>query len=169
MTDFGRRAAVAAANVLPKTGQTTSYRDGDDGYYQKGWTDTERFTDNGDGTVTDNATGLMWPKDWGGAATNNGEYLSWQGAIDFAETLDLAEHQDWRLPNVSELASIINYERTDPATYEIFDNIPRGRAWSSSTYSWASGYALFIDLYRGNGGDYLKTEVRGVVLPARTA
>ena len=48
---------------VPKTGQTISYEPGDDGYYQKGvaWPNP-RFTDNGDGTVTDNLTGLIWLK-----------------------------------------------------------------------------------------------------------
>lgn len=49
---------------LPKTGQTTSLLTGDDGYYKKGWaTKPNRFVDNGDGTVTDNATGLMFVKE----------------------------------------------------------------------------------------------------------
>lgn len=48
---------------LPKTGQTASYATGDDGYYQDGLDVTPRFLDNGDGTVTDRATNLMWIKD----------------------------------------------------------------------------------------------------------
>jgi len=49
---------------LPKTGQTISYVAGDDGDYEAGYVpDGDRFVDNGDGTVTDNATGLMWVKD----------------------------------------------------------------------------------------------------------
>jgi len=47
---------------LPKTGQTTSYRTGDDGDFQAGNAYTPRFVDNGDGTVTDNHTSLMWVK-----------------------------------------------------------------------------------------------------------
>lgn len=49
--------------IVPRTGQTRSYRKGDDGYYQYGseWPEP-RFTDHGDGTVTDNMTGLMWTK-----------------------------------------------------------------------------------------------------------
>ena len=48
---------------LPPTGQTTKYVDGDDGDIQAGYAPAERLTDNGDGTITDNATGLMWVKD----------------------------------------------------------------------------------------------------------
>lgn len=48
---------------LPKTGQTTEYQSGDDGTYMKGLPSSgDRFTDNNDGTITDNATGLQWVK-----------------------------------------------------------------------------------------------------------
>jgi len=50
-------------NALPKTGQTTEYTSGDDGTYQTGWSRTARFTDAGDGTVYDHATGLWWVKE----------------------------------------------------------------------------------------------------------
>ena len=48
---------------MPKTGQTTCYATGDDGDLEKGvaWPNP-RFTDNGNGTVTDNLTGLIWLK-----------------------------------------------------------------------------------------------------------
>ena len=48
---------------VAKTGQTISYENYDDGYYQKGveWP-SPRFNDNGDGTITDNLTGLIWLK-----------------------------------------------------------------------------------------------------------
>ena len=47
---------------LPKTGQTTSYQDGDDGFYEKGSASTPQYVDNGDGTISDRVTGLMWVK-----------------------------------------------------------------------------------------------------------
>jgi len=47
---------------LPKTGQTTSYVDYDDGYYEKGSSIDPRFVDNGDGSITDRVTNLMWMK-----------------------------------------------------------------------------------------------------------
>jgi len=49
--------------LLPKTGQTTSYVDFDDGYYQKGSPISPRFVDNGNGTISDRVTSLMWIKD----------------------------------------------------------------------------------------------------------
>jgi len=57
---FRKRADLIG---LPQTGRTVAGVDGDDAYYQAGYAPAERFTDNGDGTITDNATGLMWVKD----------------------------------------------------------------------------------------------------------
>ncbi len=67
------------------------------------------FADNGDGTITDNATGLMWMQD------DNGEGLIWQDALSYAENYEYAGHSDWRLPNAKELQSIVDYTLS-PAT-----------------------------------------------------
>ncbi len=68
------------------------------------------FTDNGDGTITDAATGLMWTKSDSGAATGN-----WEQALSYAENLEHAGHDDWRLPNAKELQSIVDYTRAPDA------------------------------------------------------
>jgi len=76
------------------------------------------FKNNGDGTVTDEATGLMWMKVDSGtleAGKNKDGKLDWQEALDWAENLEYAEYSDWRLPNVKELQSIVDYTRS-PAT-----------------------------------------------------
>ena len=76
------------------------------------------FKDNGDGTVTDKATGLMWMKIDSGklqAGKNKDGKLNWQEALDWAENLEYAGYSDWRLPNVKELQSIVDYTRS-PAT-----------------------------------------------------
>ena len=67
------------------------------------------FVDNGNGTVADTATGLMWQK----ADSNKG--LNWQQALQYAEQSTLGGYQDWRLPNAKELQSIVDYTRS-PAT-----------------------------------------------------
>jgi hypothetical protein len=61
------------------------------------------FVDNGDGTVTDKATGLMWSQD------DNGETVYWEDALAYAESATLADYDDWRLPNIKELQSIADY------------------------------------------------------------
>jgi hypothetical protein len=76
------------------------------------------FKNNGDGTVTDAATGLIWMKVDSGAlkaGKKKDGKLNWQEALDWAENLTYAGRSDWRLPNVKELQSIVNYKRS-PAT-----------------------------------------------------
>ncbi len=78
------------------------------------------FIDNGDGTITDQSTGLMWQKD------DSGEGLFWKDALEYSENLELAGYTDWRLPNAKELQSIVDYSRcpdiTDSAAIDpIFD------------------------------------------------
>ncbi|MCP4413894.1 MAG: DUF1566 domain-containing protein, partial [Gammaproteobacteria bacterium] len=68
------------------------------------------FTDNGDSTVTDNATGLMWQQN------DNGNFYNWEEALSFAENFNLAGHSDWRLPNAKELQSIADYTRSPQTT-----------------------------------------------------
>ncbi|MFI3282761.1 MAG: DUF1566 domain-containing protein [Rikenellaceae bacterium] len=69
------------------------------------------FVDNGDGTISDKATGLMWAK------SDNGEGVMWADAVKYAESSELAGHTDWRLPNVKELQSIVDY-RYAPSSKE---------------------------------------------------
>lgn len=68
------------------------------------------FVDNGDGTVTDYATGLMWQQ------ADDGQTRDWIDALSYAENLELAGYDDWRLPNVKELQSIVDYSRAPDVT-----------------------------------------------------
>jgi hypothetical protein len=88
------------------------------------------FINNGDGTVTDTDTGLMWQQ-----ATAPDTY-TWQQALSYCENLTLAGYDDWRLPNINELQSLVDYERYDPSintTY--FTNTVMSDYWSSTTYA----------------------------------
>lgn len=67
------------------------------------------FVDNGDGTVTDRATGLMWMKN------DSGRPVNWEKALEYAENLEYAGYNDWRLPNVKELQSIVDYHHAPDA------------------------------------------------------
>jgi len=67
------------------------------------------FINNGDGTINDEATGLMWMQD------DNGEGVLWQEALAYAEGKVFASYSDWRLPDAKELQSIVDYTRS-PAT-----------------------------------------------------
>jgi hypothetical protein len=100
---------------VPKTGQMQSYVAGDDGTWKKGvaWP-TPRFTDNHNGTVTDNLTGLIWMQNASYFAAKN-----WADAVSAANGLaagpgendlkDGSKAGDWRLPNVNELHSLVDY------------------------------------------------------------
>jgi hypothetical protein len=73
-----------------------------------------RFVDNGDGTVTDHATGLMWLQ--GDSGDLGAGALNWQQSLSWAENLDYAGHSDWRLPDAKELQSIVDYSRSPDTT-----------------------------------------------------
>lgn len=68
------------------------------------------FEDNSNGTVTDQATELMWMQD------DNGEGLNWQEALTYAESFVYGGYSDWRLPNAKELQSILDYDRSPSTT-----------------------------------------------------
>jgi len=126
---------------LPKTAQTTSYRTGDDGYYQAG---AEVLVDNVDGTVTDSRTGLMWPKDGTGAGYANGTTKTWNDAIDWAEGLSFAGYTDWRLPNINELKSF------QEVTWGHYQNQPTGIYWSSTACADGTSSALGVGFSWGS-------------------
>ncbi|MBF0337469.1 MAG: DUF1566 domain-containing protein [Nitrospirae bacterium] len=133
-------AAYAGTVSLPQTGQTTSYDANtpqrDDGAIRAGvaWPNP-RFTDNSDGTVTDNLTGLMWTKD---ASLPGPRY--WQGALDYVASMNSGAgtygYTDWRLPNIYELESLVNAGQANPATWLIsqgFTNMQSDFYWSATT------------------------------------
>jgi len=68
------------------------------------------FADNGNGTVTDYATGLMWMQN------DSGKGMNWQQALEYAEEMEFAGFTDWRLPNAKELQSIVDYSRAPGLT-----------------------------------------------------
>ena len=76
------------------------------------------FTDNGDGTITDNVTGLMWQKsaDLNGDGTINiDDKLTYEDALNGADSFNLAGYSDWRLPTIKELYSLIDFNGIDPS------------------------------------------------------
>jgi hypothetical protein len=91
-----------------------------------------RYTDNGDGAVSDNVTGLMWQKTV--PATLPPPSQIWNDAVATCRGLRLAGFDNWRLPSAIELLSIVDYEKAKPAIDQaVFPNTPTYPFWTSST------------------------------------
>ena len=157
----------------PKTGQTTLFVTKDDGDLEKGITwPNPRFTDNGDGTVTDNLTNLIWLDN---ANCSNGS-RSWANALVDVGTLNSAGMMngngcgdtsnggtfqiDWRLPNVKELQSLIHFGFSSPAlpnaagtaqwaAGDPFANVQSSNYWSSTTNVSNTPNAWLVSLSNG--------------------
>jgi len=164
------RPCVFPRGQLPATGQTKCYDangaeiscdspdfPGQEGFYQAGCPSEGRFVDHGDGTVTDTCTGLEWQKDTadvnGNGSIGDEDHLSWQGALNYCENLSFAGHSDWRLPNVRELQSIVDYGRETPAIDPVFEAVSYWY-WSSTTCVDNPGYAWIGDFDVGVVGGY---------------
>lgn len=171
------------------TGQTKSYHSRDDGAIQAGAASpVPRFTDNGDGTVTDGLTGLMWTKD---ANLNRYGNKQWQNALDYIKLINTGTgyygHTDWRLPNINEIRSLIDYSQYSDTGVALpagnpFANLPTAAQggyygyWSSTTlvssatvgekdaYSLLinTGQALPVDKPSSSGYEHYVWPVRSV-------
>lgn len=109
-----------------------------------------RFVDNGDGTVSDNKTGLMWQ-------AGPGAKLDWKLANSFCREKYLGGHIDWRLPSIEELCSIVDYERHDPACDPVFGALSV-YYWSSSTYVGDPQLAWYVNFSYGYVNAGYKTD-----------
>lgn len=121
-----------------------------------------KFQDNGNGTVTDQMTGLMWqsmeirPK-------------KWQQALAYCRQLDLGGYTDWRLPTIKELSTLVNESRINPSIDTTFFPGTRSASyWSSTTFTGHPGFAWHVRFDNGleyNGGykgrRYFVRAVRG--------
>lgn len=128
------------------------------------------FVDNGDGTVSDQATGLMWTQ------ADNGEAVDWRTALAYAQARNDANHlghDDWRLPNAKELESVVDYSRSpDSSSSAAIDALFTSSSiinedgatdypfyWTSTTHkSWLSdaqkvANAAYLAFGRGLGYD----------------
>ncbi|MBF0240211.1 MAG: DUF1566 domain-containing protein [SAR324 cluster bacterium] len=106
-------------------------------------TSSPHFTDNGNGTVSDSITGLMWQQADGGSK-------SWTNALTYCESITLAGHSDWRVPNRNDWLSVVDYSYSSPAldsTY--FPSTYSERYWSSSPDASGSGYVWYVHFGSG--------------------
>ena len=97
----------------------------------------QQCVDNGDGTVTDNSTGLMWQKATAGP-------MNWNTAMNYASSLSLGGHSGWRLPSRDELHGLYR----SPCTNMM--NVESSRYWSSTTSASYRTVAWLIKFYNGH-------------------
>jgi hypothetical protein len=168
---------IAIPTQVPRTGQTNSVAPGDDGDLQAGIVHpATRFVDNGDGTVTDNLTGLIWLKN-----ANCGGLVGWTTMLGYANGLydgctncfdtagdcglsDGSAAGDWRLPNIREMQSLIDYSRSNPALpaghpftnvqsplwYVTYELTASGKGyWTNTMQSGNSNYKWTVNLFYG--------------------
>ena len=107
----------------------------------------EFVRDNSKEVVVDKSTNLMWQDD------NNAKSVTktWVEAINYCENLNFAGYSDWRLPNINELDSIVDYTKHNPAISSEFSNVDLGYYWSSSSIAGYSDHAWYV--YFGYGYD----------------
>jgi hypothetical protein len=171
-------AAFAATIQLPRTGQSACYNasgaviacsgTGQDGDKLRGVAATSpRFTNNSNGTVTDNLTGLIWLKN----ANCFGEQM-WETAITSANTLasgacgltDGSTVGKWRLPNRKELMSLVDRSKSIPAlpSGHPFTSVQSSNYWSSSSFTsdfYYNSEAWVVDMYSGGMINFTMAEL----------
>ncbi|MFC1857640.1 DUF1566 domain-containing protein, partial [Thermodesulfobacteriota bacterium] len=109
---------------------------------------------NGDGTVTDPNTGLMWQQE------DDGQQRSWESALSYCENLPLANYTDWRLPTAKELSSIVDVSKYGPAIDQVFSNTESSYYWSSTTSAGSPYAARLVSFYNGDL-DYISNKSSG--------
>lgn len=112
------------------------------------------FFDNGDGTVSQQSTGLMWQKcvdgvTGVGCTVGTATTRPWPQALGMATGSNLAGYTDWRLPSLRELRSMTNLSCHSPATDPVFGPAPSTPLWSSTTSRTSTGFAWQADLNDG--------------------
>jgi len=113
--------------------------------------DPSDYKDNGDATITDNVTGLMWQAD------SSSTHMTWEAARQYCPMATTGKHSDWRLPTRIELLSLVNYAKQSggPAIAYIFNT--RSGHWSSSSYAGSSSLAWYVSFAEGYSSSYDKT------------
>ncbi len=127
------------------------------------------FVDNGDGTVTDEATGLTWMR------ADSERSMDWREALEYASNVELAGHDDWRLPDAKELQSIVDYSRSpDTTDSAAIDPVFRateieneagekdyGWYWTSSSHRRGGGANTAVYVTFGRAGGFMKDRRSG--------
>ena len=160
--------ASAGTIHLPQTGQSATYSIGDDGDIPSGvpWP-TPRFSSGGFRCLTDNLTGLTWAQSW------NVGRVPWNTALAAIVAIEgMYGHTDWRLPNVNELATLLNANETNSAAWlnaggQGFSSVQEGTYWTSTTDADLASRAWTVDMIVGVISGYNKTSNSFYVMAVR--
>lgn len=174
---------------LPDTGQHTCYDDegnvidcpnsgepfyGQDAQYQG---PEPSYQDNGDGTVTDLNTGLMWQQatadtDGDGDIDSNDKLVA-PYVYDYCDSLDYAGYSDWRIPDIREFFTIVDYGNYDPAMNPVF-SCQSSKYWTGSTSAYSRYRSWEVNFNNGKifhrvfNNEYFIRCVRGNRTPTQT-
>jgi hypothetical protein len=185
-TDLTNCLAAPAGQRI-QTGQTTCYNaagsviacagTGQDGELQTGL--PASFTDNGDGTITDSNTGLVWERlSDDGSIHDKDNTFTWADAfaskVAALNTAAFAGYTDWRVPNVNELQSIVSFVAVNPSVNAVFNTAcvadctvldcsctGSGQYWTSTTYN-ILYWAWYVQFTAGQTGSAQKTSGKSV-------
>jgi len=117
------------------------------------------YIDNGDGTVTDIETKLIWQQGPAGE-------MNWNGAMSYCSGLSLAGYKDWRLPTLDELKTLVDSTQTPPMiNHMFFPGTVSSFYWSSTTYAYSTNYAWGVYFnygYDNNNNKLNSSYVRAV-------
>ncbi len=151
---------------VPVTGQTTSYREGDDGYHEAGAPfDFDTFTLWGATLVADNNTGLIWAADGDQAGCCFGTQTDWAAAVRWCENLSFGGITVWRLANARELQTIVDYSRTyPPVDPAYFPHTKDNFYWTSTTTKNNTAWAFIMQF---DVGGYLDDDAKTALYHVR--
>lgn len=124
-----------------------------------------RFVNNGDGTVTDRFTSLMWLQ------TPKTIAVSWDDANEFCRTLDVKGLAGWRLPTIEELRALVDSKKQNPALpagHPFTNVLTHVGYWSKTKHKFGPQYVFQMNLWYGKDG-YVKKEENSIVWPVRYA
>lgn len=147
---------------LARTGVDFDSTVGSDGYSQNGvvWDESTRFEALNSEVMVDLLTGLMWTR------VPDEIIRTWPQAVERADVIEVGGFDDWRLPNIRELRSLIHHGRDTSGWLEEigFSNIYDGEYWSSTTYFHNTDLAWHLDFRTGRTNPDDKTDLRRILM-----
>ncbi len=151
ITTFSHAQSVTKTiNLLPDTGQTMSYTNtfGEDNDYT---INVPSYTNNSNGTITDNVTGLMWQQ------VDGGEMII-ENATTYCDNLALGGYSDWRLPSPIESFSILNHQNNNPAMNSTYFTTSQAEYWWTNAYQAGDNTKVWCTNAGGGIGNKPKSE-----------